>query len=449
MKELTNFPYSHVLVLGLAKSGTAAARLLLQNGKNVRVNDQNADETDAIVDELKSMGAEVITGSHPISVLDGVEIIIKNPGIPYDTPLLQEACKRDIPMITEIELAGNLSETATIGITGSNGKTTTTTLTAEMLKESSEPVKVAGNIGYVATEVAQTLEKNEKMVLELSSFQLMGVKRFKPKIAVLLNIFHAHLDYHKTFENYKNAKCNIFANQTADDFLIYNADDKTVREAVTSARSVKIPFSLRKRVENGAWADDTSIYFKNEKLMDKQDIVLAGDHNLENVLASICAAKLSGASNQAIHNVLTTFAGVRHRLQFVNRINDRLFYNDSKATNILATQKALSSFKQPVILLAGGLDRGNEFDDLKPFLKNVKGIILIGETKDKMSRVAREAAIPFIERAENMEDAVEQAYNLSERHDVVLLSPACASWDQYQTFEERGNMFIQAVHTLL
>src|SRR5699024_4241708 len=274
LKELANFPDVHVLVLGLAKSGTAAARLLLQNGRKVRVNDKNANDDDAIVDELKSMGAEVVTGSHPLSVLDGVEIIIKNPGIPYDTPLLKEACSRDIPVITEIELAGSLSDTGMIGITGSNGKTTTTTLTTEMLKASDRKVKVAGNIGYVATEVAQSLVKNEKMVLELSSFQLMGVQTFKPNIAVLLNIFRAHLDYHKTFENYKKAKCNIFANQTADDYLVYNADDPTVAESVTTANSVKIPFSLNKQVKNGAWADDMSIYFKNEKIIDKAEIVL-------------------------------------------------------------------------------------------------------------------------------------------------------------------------------
>ncbi|HLS08722.1 UDP-N-acetylmuramoyl-L-alanine--D-glutamate ligase [Lentibacillus sp.] len=449
MKELANFPYVHVLVLGLAKSGTAAARLLLQNGRKVRVNDKNANDDDAIVDELKSMGAEVVTGSHPLSVLDGVEIIIKNPGIPYDTPLLKEACRRDIPVITEIELAGSLSDTGMIGITGSNGKTTTTTLTTEMLKASDRKVKVAGNIGYVATEVAQSLVKNEKMVLELSSFQLMGVQTFKPNIAVLLNIFRAHLDYHKTFENYKKAKCNIFANQTADDYLVYNADDPTVAESVTTANSVKIPFSLNKQVKNGAWADDMSIYFKNEKIIDKAEIVLTGDHNLENILAAICAAKLSGATNQGICHVLRTFTAVRHRLQFVSNVHGRLFYNDSKATNILAAQKALASFNQPVILLAGGLDRGNEFDDLKPYLEQVKGIVLIGETKEKLKRVALEAGVPFIKMADKMDDAVQQAYDLSEAGDVVLLSPACASWDQYQTFEERGDMFIQAVHTLL
>ncbi|MFB4167590.1 UDP-N-acetylmuramoyl-L-alanine--D-glutamate ligase [Virgibacillus sp. JSM 102003] len=449
MKTLDNFPYSHVLVLGLAKSGTAAARLLLQSGKSVRVNDKKASDDGNAVYELKSMGAEVITGSHPLSVLDGIEIVIKNPGIPYDNPVLVEAVNRDIPIITEIEIAGNLVESSIIGITGSNGKTTTTTLTKEMLNKSNQSAKIAGNIGYVATEVAKTLEKDEKMVLELSSFQLMGVKTFKPKIAVLLNIFEAHLDYHKTFENYKRAKCNVFANQSDDDYLIYNADDPVVIEAVVQAKSVKVPFSLKKQHDDGAWVDATSIYFKHEKIIDRSNIALVGAHNLENILAAICAAKLSGASNVGIQEVLTNFSSVKHRLQFVENIDGRLFYNDSKATNILASQKALSSFKQPTILLAGGLDRGNEFDDLLPYLNNVKGVILFGETKEKLKRTATDAGIEFILTADDMDQAVKRAYSISERDDVILLSPACASWDQYRTFEERGDMFIQAVHTLM
>ncbi|SEQ61076.1 UDP-N-acetylmuramoylalanine--D-glutamate ligase [Virgibacillus subterraneus] len=449
MKTLDNFPYSHVLVLGLAKSGTAAAKLLLQSGKRVRVNDKNANENDDAVNELKSMGAEVITGSHPLCVLDSIEIVVKNPGIPYDNPILVEAKKRDISIITEIEIAGNLVESSIIGITGSNGKTTTTTLTTEMLVKSNQSAKIAGNIGYVATDVAKSLGKEEKMVLELSSFQLMGVKTFKPKIAVLLNIFEAHLDYHKTFENYKEAKCNVFANQSEDDFLIYNADDPVVSEAVLSAKSMKIPFSLKKRLNEGAWVDKTSIYFKSEKIIDKSDIVLVGAHNLENILAAISAAKLSGASNEGVREVLINFSSVKHRLQFVENIDGRLFYNDSKATNILASQKALSSFKQPTILLAGGLDRGNEFDDLIPYLNNVKGVILFGETKEKLKKTASDAGVEVILTVNDMNQAVKQAYSISERDDVILLSPACASWDQYRTFEERGDMFIQAVHTLM
>ncbi|HLR40205.1 MAG TPA: UDP-N-acetylmuramoyl-L-alanine--D-glutamate ligase [Virgibacillus sp.] len=449
MRKLKDFTYTNVLVLGLAKSGTAAALFLIHNGKKVRVNDMKASENNEAVAELKKVGAEVVIGSHPLSVLEGIEIIVKNPGIPYDNPVLIEAQNKNIPIITEIEIAGKLAQEQTVGITGSNGKTTTTTLTTEMLKMSNQQVKVAGNIGTVATEVAAELGSDEKLVLELSSFQLLGVQTFKPKIAVLLNIYEAHLDYHLTMENYQRAKFNVFMKQTAEDYLVYNADDEIVVTAVKQAKSQIIPFSTKRRMIDGAWADATGIYFKNEKIIAKKDIVLVGTHNLENILAAVCAAKLSGATNEGIRKVLTTFSGVKHRLQFVANINNRLFYNDSKATNILATQKALSSFQQPIILLAGGLDRGNEFTGLLPDLEHVKALVVFGQTSKKLKQLGEEAGIDTIEVKTDLTEAVSQAYELSNENDVILLSPACASWDQYRTFEERGDMFINAVHTLM
>lgn len=435
-------------MLGLARSGTAAANVLLENSKNVRINDMHAKEDDETVEELKSKGAEVILGTHPLHVLDGIDIIVKNPGIPYDNIILAEAMKRDIPIITEIELAGQLADGEIIAITGSNGKTTTTTLTTEMLSESNLAVKVAGNIGLVATEIAQTVERDESLVLELSSFQLLGIQRFKPSIAVLLNIFEAHLDYHKTMGNYMEAKFNIFRNQTETDYLVYNADDTKIVTAIEKAPSLKVPFSVTQRLPNGAWMDQDYLYYREEKVMPVADIVLVGEHNLENILAAIAAAKLRGATNEGIYKVLTTFSGVKHRLQFVDNIKQRLFYNDSKATNMLATQKALSSFKQPVILLAGGLDRGNDFQALLPYLKHVKGLVVFGQTAGKLKKLGEQADITNIVSAEDVEDAVVKAYQASAEEDVILLSPACASWDQYRTFEERGDMFIQAVHRL-
>ncbi|MFZ3576515.1 UDP-N-acetylmuramoyl-L-alanine--D-glutamate ligase [Virgibacillus sp. DJP39] len=448
MKKLTNFNYSHALVLGLAKSGTAAAKILLSNGINLRVNDKNSSESDEIILQLREMGAEVIVGSHPLTVLDDIDVVIKNPGIPYDNPVTAEAVKRGIPVLTEIELTNGLVDGNIIGITGSNGKTTTTTLITNMIAESNLPVKAAGNIGKVASEVAQTMEGNETLVLELSSFQLLGIKDFKPNIAVLLNIYEAHLDYHKTMENYKNAKYNIFLNQTADDFVIYNEDDPSLREAIKASKSIKIPFSISERLDNGAWADENSVYFKNEKIIDKKNILLVGDHNVENILAAICAAKLNGATNEAIQHVLMNFTGVEHRFQFVARIDDRLFYNDSKGTNILATQKALASFTQPTILLAGGLDRGNDFDELLPYLKHVKAMVLFGQTKEKLKQLAVKAGINSVVIADDVTDAVGKAFTLSLPDEIILLSPACASWDQYRSFEERGDMFVKAVHTL-
>ncbi|MHA6251381.1 UDP-N-acetylmuramoyl-L-alanine--D-glutamate ligase [Oceanobacillus sp. CAU 1775] len=449
MSKQLEFPYQHILVLGLARSGTATAKTLLKNNKQVRVNDKNTANDAAEVVLLRELGAEVIVGSHPLSLLEGIELIIKNPGIPYSIPLLEEAEQRGIPIVTEIELAYQLVPGNLIGITGSNGKTTTTTLTTEMLRESERPVKVAGNIGIVATEAAEELTAEETLVLELSSFQLQGTISFRPNIAVILNIFASHLDYHKSMDNYKQAKFNIFKNQNENDYLIYNADDKAIVEKIEFAKAQRIPFSTNQKLPNGAWVDDSFIYFKDEKVIARNKVVLVGDHNLENILAAIAAAKLAGATNEGIEKVLSTFQGVKHRLQFVEKINDRLFYNDSKATNMLATQKALRSFNQPVILLAGGLDRGDNLDELLPYLNNVKALVSFGETKEKFRELAEKAGIELTETTDTILQAVKTAYEFSDMHDVILLSPACASWDQYRTFEERGDIFIESVHKLL
>ena len=449
MNKITNFTYKHVLVLGLAKSGTAAAKVLLQNNIKVRVNDYNTTEDSDIVEELKGQGAEVIVGSHPISILENIDVVVKNPGIPYDNIIVSEAVNRNIPIITEVELASLLAtDHDIIGITGSNGKTTTTTLVAEMLKHSGQKMKLAGNIGVASIEVAQNLEENEKLVLELSSFQLLGIKTFKPRVAALLNLFEAHLDYHGTIENYNRAKMNIFKNQTESDFLIYNADDPIVKEVIKEAQSTLIPFSASTVQLEGAYVLDGDIYFKNEKVMSLSEVVLVGEHNIENILAAVSISILNGATKEGIRHVLSTFSGVKHRLQFVANINDRLFYNDSKATNILATQKALKSFTQPTILLAGGLDRGNSFDSLLPDLEHVKAMILFGETAPKLAKLANEANIKTIVSVKDVAEAAKVAYEVSEKGDVILLSPACASWDQYKTFEERGDMFIRTVHIL-
>ncbi|HIV74168.1 MAG TPA: UDP-N-acetylmuramoyl-L-alanine--D-glutamate ligase [Candidatus Pseudogracilibacillus intestinigallinarum] len=448
-RTLTPFPYEKVLVLGLAKSGTATANLLLKNGIHTIVNDFKTEETDPVVVELRAKGAEVIVGSHPLSVLENIDLIVKNPGIPYENVLIKEAIKRDIPIITEVELAGRLAApNPIIGVTGSNGKTTTTTLIDAMLTASNKKVKLAGNIGFVASEMAETLDEEEPLLLELSSFQLMGIDTFKPHIAVMLNLFEAHLDYHGDVLSYERAKFNMVKNQTENDYFIYNADDARVVSYINNMKAICIPFSVNKVVENGAYVKDEALYFKQEKIIDIEEIVLVGSHNISNILAAIVASKLSGATNEGIIQTLTTFSGVEHRLQFVGKIQDRLFYNDSKATNKLATEMALQSFQRPTILLAGGLDRGDDYDDLIPFLANVKGVVLFGETKLKLKEMAEKANIEHIAIVENVKEAVPVAFSMSNEKDVILLSPACASWDQYKTFEERGNMFVQAVHTL-
>ncbi len=447
---ISEYLHKEVLVIGLAKSGLAAAKLLYDLGAKVTVNDLKATEEDVAVQELKGLGVEVICGDHPLSLLSEkhFDLIVKNPGIPYKNPLIKIAVEKEIPIITEVELAYKISEADIIGITGSNGKTTTTTLIYEMLKADAKNPLIAGNIGTVACDVARQATKENVIVMELSSFQLLGTIEFKPKIAIILNIFDAHLDYHGTKEEYVFAKGKIYENQTKSDYAIINYDDQLVCQTSEKSQANKIYFSTSKELDGGAYIKDEFICFKGEPIINLKDIVLPGKHNHENILAAITAVKLRDVTNAAIIKVLTSFTGVKHRLQYVGTIENRRFYNDSKATNILATSKALQAFTEPTILLAGGLDRGNEFDELLPYLEHVKAMILFGETAVKLERIAIDKGIEVIKRVDNVEQAVYTAFDISEQGDVILLSPACASWDQYKTFEERGDIFIQAVHKL-
>ncbi|MDN4523515.1 UDP-N-acetylmuramoyl-L-alanine--D-glutamate ligase [Fictibacillus fluitans] len=449
MNEMNAFLGKHVLVLGLAKSGFAAAKLLKSYGAEVIVNDRTPFEENEQAKILSNEGYEVICGEHPVALLErATDFVVKNPGIPYSNPIVSEAVKRGIPVITEVEIAGLVSRADMIGITGSNGKTTTTTLVGEMLKNSGRKPVVAGNIGTVLSEVADRSTASEIIVAELSSFQLMGTSAFAPKIAVLLNLFEAHLDYHGSFEEYAAAKGKIFSNQNENDFSIYNQDDAMVTKLALQSKGAKVPFSVKSECPDGAYIKAEKLYFKEEEIIELKEIVLPGQHNLENILAAVAASKLAGATNEQIQETLKTFTGVKHRLQFVETIEGRKFYNDSKATNILATQKAISAFGQKIILLAGGLDRGNEFDDLIPQLKQVKTIILFGQTAPKLERAAKAAGIEEIKLVDNVEEAVPAAYQSSSEGDIILLSPACASWDQFKTFEQRGDIFINSVHKL-
>lgn len=449
MKTTTEYKDKIILVLGLAKSGFAAARILKQLGAKVLVNDQKPIDDSPEIKELYALNIEVIGGGHPPDLLERhFDLIVKNPGIPYSNPVLQKAQEKGIPIITEVEIAYTISEAEIIGITGSNGKTTTTTLIHEIIKEDRKSPLISGNIGTVACEVAAKTTKDDVLVMELSSFQLMGTRNFKPKISVLLNIFNAHLDYHGTKAEYGKAKANIFKNQTEQDYAVVNGDDPFVMELVSGTKATIVPFSLTTEMKNGAYIKNDQILFNNEPIIDIGDIVLPGRHNLENILATIAAVKLYGVSNEAIKKVLQTFTGVKHRLQYIETINGRKFFNDSKATNILATQTAISAFSEPIILLAGGLDRGNSFDELIPSLKKVKGVIAFGQTADKILDAAKAAGIKLLKRVDNVEKAVIEAYDMSSEGDVLLLSPACASWDQFKTFEQRGDMFVESVHKL-
>ncbi|WP_445659556.1 UDP-N-acetylmuramoyl-L-alanine--D-glutamate ligase [Aeribacillus sp. FSL K6-8394] len=450
MKNVQMYVDQNVLVLGLAKSGLRAAKLLHKLGARVTVNDMKPYEANDDVKELESLGIKLILGEHPEQLLEehNIDIVVKNPGIPYTNPIVQKAASQNIPVITEVELAYQISEAEIIAITGSNGKTTTTTLIYEMLKADGKQPLLAGNIGNVACEVVQEATKEQIVVMEVSSFQLLGTIHFKPSVAVLLNIFNAHLDYHGTRENYMQAKGKIFSNQDDQSVAVINSDDQDVVRLSELSKGKKIYFSTNKEVSNGAYIQNESIWYDGEKIIDIKDIALVGKHNLENILAAICAVKAKNVGNKAIQKVLASFSGVKHRLQYVGEVSGRKFYNDSKATNILATTKALEAFSSPVVLLAGGLDRGNEFDELIPYFKHVKAVITFGQTAPKIKKAAKKAGIELIEHVDNVEQAVFAAFRISDIGDVILLSPACASWDQYKTFEERGDIFINAVHKL-
>lgn len=443
-----------VLVLGLAKSGYYAARLLHDLHAQVTVNDAQDLTKNREVQELEALNIPVISGGHPADLMEQpFDLVVKNPGIPYDNPIVEQALAQELPVITEVEVATSVMAAPMIGLTGTNGKTTTTSMIQAMLSgERKEGHAYAiGNIGVPASQVALELKPTDEAIMELSSFQLMGTPTIKPEIAVITNLYSAHLDYHGSQAAYEDAKMNLIRNQTAGDFVIYNHDQPHLEKLVQkTSQATLLPFSRKEYLPAGVSVKAGVIYFKAEAVAQVEDIFLEGLHNLENFLAAIAVAKLKGVSNRMIQQVLRQFRGVKHRTQYVTEWAGRIFYNDSKATNIEATEHALVGFNQPVILLAGGLDRGNSFHELVPALANkVKALVTFGETAPLMIEAAQEAGIEQMIQTENVETAVPEAYALSEAGDVILLSPAAASWDQYANFEIRGEQFIQAVEQLI
>ncbi|WP_048764052.1 UDP-N-acetylmuramoyl-L-alanine--D-glutamate ligase [Streptococcus cristatus] len=442
MKTISKFANKKVLVLGLAKSGESAARLLDKLGAIVTVNDGKPFEENPAAQSLLEEGIKVITGGHPLELLDeDFEWMVKNPGIPYKNPMVMRALEKKIPVITEVELAYLISDAPIIGITGSNGKTTTTTMIAEVLTAGGQNGLLSGNIGFPASQVAQDAGETDTLVMELSSFQLMGIEAFHPEIAVITNLMPTHLDYHGSFEEYVAAKWNIQKNMTASDYVVLNFNQDLAKELAKKTAAQVIPFSTQEHVD-GAYLDGDVLTFRGEAIMTASELGVPGSHNVENALATIAVAKLRGIDNQVIKETLAHFGGVKHRLQYVGEINQVKFYNDSKSTNILATQKALSGFdNSKVILIAGGLDRGNEFDELVPDIKGLKKMVILGESAARVKRAADQAEVSYLD-ASDVRDATRKAFSVADPGDVVLLSPANASWDMYKNFEVRGDEFL-------
>lgn len=446
----------HVLVLGLAKSGESAAKLLRKYGVRVVVNERRPRvEVEDTVCNLEIEGIQCVCGGHPIDLLDGkFDFIVKNPGIPYTLPLLIEAGKRNIPVYTEIEIASWVTDSLIYAITGSNGKTTTTTLVGEILEAAGREPVVAGNIGRALSGVVLQVGANSPIVLEVSSFQLMGTSMFHPRIAALLNLYPAHLDYHGSMEAYADAKWRMFQNMNQGDFAVLNYDQVAIRERENEISAHVVWFSRKSTdILQGVCVVNGSITLVRESahtpIMDVKDIALKGEHNLENAIAAAAVSIWAGASIEHVKFVLSRFRGVEHRTEYVATIQQVEYYNDSKATNAEAALRALRSFPRNIIWIAGGLDRGDDFHTMADDIRaHVKAAILLGQSADKLTFACKENGIEQVQRVATIEEAVALAHKIALPMDTVLLSPACASWDMFHSFEERGRMFKDAVHRL-
>lgn len=454
MKEIyMDFKNKYVLILGLARSGSAAAIKLSNLGAHVTISDIKPRETFKNADALELKGIKLVFEGHPLTLLDNCDLLVLSPGIPSDIEIVTEAKKRNIPVISELELGYWFAASPIIAITGTNGKTTTTTLIGEILKNDGKRVTVAGNIGIpLVSEVEKTLE-NDYLVVEVSSFQLENILYFKPKISIILNITEDHLNRHKTFENYVNIKARIFENQTEEDYTILNYDDAVVRELARYAKSDVWFFSRKDVVRQGACIENDMIVIKNKgktyPIAKVDEIGIKGSHNLENALAAACSTYLANSKVSSIAKTLKSFRGIEHRLEFVAEINGIKFINDSKATNPDAAQKAIEAVDGPIILIAGGYDKKSDYTDfVKSFDGKVKKLILIGETADVIENAAIKQGFLNVEKVNSLKEAVMCGYRAASCEDTVLLSPACASWDMFANFEERGRLFKEAVNSL-
>jgi len=452
MKQLNQYKDRQIVVLGMAKSGVAVAKLLHRFGAHVVVNDRKPREESVGADELEALGIPIICGGHPDDLIHpGVDLVVKNPGIPYEAEPVAKALGLGIPVITEVEIAYQLADAPIIGITGSNGKTTTTTLVGLMLKEAGIDALVGGNIGTVLTGLAEVASEDQWLVAELSSFQLMGTKTFRPRIGVLMNLYPAHLDYHHSMESYLDAKMNMFANQTEEDIAVLPWDQPQLHERFQEVRARTYFFSRKQKISRGAYVEDGMIVFSDGE-GSREEILPVADcavRHLDNALAAIIVSRLAGADKQSVARVLSTFPGVEHRMEFVAKIAGVSYYNDSKATNPEAASRALQACDKPVVWICGGLDRGVDFKELVPVMRGrVKAMIALGQTAPILLARGEEAGIPERLRVDTVEEAVAAAARIAQPEDIVLLSPACASWDMFPSFEVRGSMFKDGVHRL-
>ena len=446
------FENKKIFILGLARSGYQAAKYLSERGNTIILNDGKEEEKmdPKQVKELKDLGVQLIFGSHPDDILDNsFDYLIKNPGVPIDHKYVLKARELGIEVINEVEMSFRLlpEGVKVIAITGTNGKTTTTTLTYEIMKKAfGDKVFLAGNIGYPVSSILKDVKSGDIIVTEVSCQQLENMDKFRPNVALMTNLSPAHIDFLKSYENYKRVKAKLFKNQTSEDVAILNIDNEDVMNETKNISSTVKYFSSKNEI-NGCYVKDDAIYYYGEKVISRDDIFIAGMHNVENCMAAISIVKEFGVSNEIIVDVISNFRGVEHRLEYVDTIDGRRFYNDTEATNIKCTQIALSSFDKPIIVILGGLERGQDFNELTPFMKNVKSIIGIGQCRERVLEFGKSLNIPtFI--YEHLVDGFDKCFEVSNDGDIILLSPASASWDQYKECEVRGAEFKRKVAEL-
>lgn len=441
------FENKKIFVLGMARSGYEVAKLLSKYNNKIIVTDKKEQDINHI-EELEKLGISFIQSEDPIDLLDSsFDLVIKNPGIRYDHPLILKAIKMGIKVVNEVEVAYHFlpQDSFIIAVTGSNGKTTTTTLVYEFIKAMGKKVHLGGNIGYPLSQIVSDVKSYDIVVLEISAQQLHDCYDFNPNISILTNLAPVHIDFFGDYKNYIDHKLRIFMNHTNKNIAILNKSNKDVYEATKDIKSNKKYFSSSEEAD--CYIKDNAIYYSNEKIIDLDEIRVKGMHNYENIMCAIIATKELGISNETIKEVLNKFTGVEHRIEFVRKVNGREFYNDSKATNVKSTLVALNAFNTPTILLLGGLDRGHSFEELRDDLRYVTHIVCYGETKNRIKEFADSCNIDCTV-VDTLEEATKFAYNISNEGDTILLSPACASWDQFDDFEKRGEKFKEVINSL-
>jgi UDP-N-acetylmuramoylalanine--D-glutamate ligase len=439
-------------IFGMARSGLACAKLLKKLGAQVFVTDAKPDNLLASeIAQLVEQDIDFETGGHTSKAITNKDYLIVSPGVPLDIPILKEAQNLGIPIFSEVEVAFWLTDAKTVGITGSNGKTTTTALVGDILMEDRKECEVGGNIGVPFSSLVEKVSPDGIIVLELSSFQLERIEEFKPYVAVVLNLTPDHLDRYPDLRSYMEAKLRIFENQTDVDFAVLNADDKNSMELALYSASKKIFFSTQKELELGAFVKNGMLVYKmngkEEKIIETKDIKIKGPHNLSNASAACAICAILGVSPVSMRETLKRFKGVEHRLEEVATLSGVKFVNDSKATNVESVWYALQSVEKPIILIAGGKDKGGDFTRLRELVQNrVKALILIGEAKEKISGALSDLVSTLY--TDSLEEAVELGFKKAEAGDTVLLSPACASFDMFKDYEHRGEVFKSSVKRL-